>query len=72
MFSVYCGNYLLCKTGHNLVQKFSQERSKEADDESEVRKWLRQQSQYLYAVGFDALARQWDKCNSNSGGYVEN
>jgi hypothetical protein len=36
-----------------------------ADDEeaeTEVRKWLRQRSKYMYAVGFDALAKQWDKC----------
>jgi hypothetical protein len=46
-----------------------------ADDEeaeTEVRKWLRQQSKDFYAAGFDAaLAKQWDKCISIGGGYVE-
>jgi hypothetical protein len=30
------------KADHRLVEKFSQGRSKAADDETEVRKWLRQ------------------------------
>jgi hypothetical protein len=45
-----------------------------ADDEeveTEVRKWLRQQSKYFYAAGFDALVKRWDKCISVGGGYVE-
>jgi hypothetical protein len=37
----------------------------------QVRKWLRQQSKYFYAVGFDALVKRWDKCINFSGGYVE-
>jgi hypothetical protein len=44
-----------------------------ADDEgieTEVRKWLRQQSKHFYAVGFDALVKRWDKCISVGGGYV--
>jgi histone-lysine N-methyltransferase SETMAR len=28
--------------------------------ETEVRKWLRQQSKDFYAAGFDALVKQWD------------
>jgi hypothetical protein len=35
-----------------------------------MRKWLRQQPEYFYAVGFDALVKQRDKCLS-VGGYVE-
>jgi hypothetical protein len=45
-----------------------------ADDEeveTEVRKWLRQQSKYFYAAGFDALVKRWDKCISVAGGYVD-
>jgi hypothetical protein len=45
-----------------------------ADDEeveTEVRKWLRQQSKDFYAAGFDAQIKRWDKCISVSGGYVE-
>jgi hypothetical protein len=45
-----------------------------ADDEeaeTEVRKWLRQQSKDSYAAGFDALVKRWDKCIIVGGGYVE-
>jgi hypothetical protein len=34
-------------------------------------KWLRQQSNYFYAVGFDALVKQRDKCIKVGGGYVK-
>jgi hypothetical protein len=36
-----------------------------ADDEeveTEVQKWLRQQSKDFYAVDFDSLVKRWDKC----------
>jgi hypothetical protein len=36
-----------------------------------VRKLLRQQSKDLYAPGFDALVKRWDKCINVGGGYVE-
>jgi hypothetical protein len=39
--------------------------------ETEVLKWLRQQSKDCYAAGFDALIKQWDKRISIHGGYVE-
>jgi histone-lysine N-methyltransferase SETMAR len=45
-----------------------------ADDEeveTEVRKWLKQQSKDFYAAGFDALIKRWDKCINVGGGYVE-
>jgi hypothetical protein len=45
-----------------------------ADDEeveTEVRKWLRQQSEDFCAAGFEALVKLWDKCISVGGGYVE-
>jgi hypothetical protein len=45
-----------------------------ADDEeveTEMRKWLRQQSKDFYAAGFDALVKRWDKCTNVDGGYVE-
>jgi hypothetical protein len=37
------------------------------------RKWLRQQSKYLYAAGFDALrvVKRWGNCINAGGGYVE-
>jgi hypothetical protein len=34
-------------------------------------KRLRQQSEYLYAAGFDTLIKQWDKCISVGGVYVK-
>jgi hypothetical protein len=45
-----------------------------ADDkevETDVQKWLRQQSKDFYAAGFDAMIKQWDKCLSVGGGYVK-
>jgi hypothetical protein len=56
------------------VKRFSLGGRLIADDEeaeTEVRKWLRQQSKDFYAAGFDALVKQWDKCISVGGGYVE-
>jgi hypothetical protein len=46
---------------HNWIKKLSQE----------VQKWLRQQSKDSYVAGFNALAKQWDKCISVGGGYVK-
>jgi hypothetical protein len=45
-----------------------------ADDEeveTEVGKWLRQQSGDFCAAGFHALVKLWDKCISVGGEYVE-
>jgi hypothetical protein len=53
------------------MEKFSQGPSRVTDDESEVRKWLRQQSKDFYAAGFDALLNGWDKCISVGGECVE-
>jgi hypothetical protein len=39
--------------------------------ETEVRKWLRQQSKDFCPAGFDALVKRWDKCINIGGGYVE-
>jgi histone-lysine N-methyltransferase SETMAR len=41
------------------------------DVEMEVQKWPRQQSEDFYAAAFDAMLKQWDKCISVGGGYVE-
>jgi hypothetical protein len=71
-FPVYGGKCLSRKAVHNWVEKFSEGRSKVADDETEVRKWLRQQSKDSYAAGFDALKKRRDNCISVGGGYVEN
>jgi hypothetical protein len=71
MFPVYGEKCLARKGVHNLVDKFSQGRSKVADDEKEVRKWLWQQSEDFYAADFDTVVKRWDKCISVGGGYVE-
>jgi hypothetical protein len=71
MLPVYGGKCLLSKAVHNSAEKFSQGRSKVADDETEARKWLRQQSKHFYAADFEALVKHWDKCISVGGGYVE-
>jgi glutathionylspermidine synthase len=62
MFSV-CGEK--CSTlevVHNLVEKRGRRFADEEEVEVEVYKWLRQQSKYFYAVGFDALVKRWDRC----------
>jgi hypothetical protein len=45
--------------------------SDDEEDETAVQKWLRQQSEDFYAVAFDGLVKQWDKCINVGGGYVE-
>jgi hypothetical protein len=39
--------------------------------ETEVRMWLRQQSNDFCAAGFDTLMKRWDKCINVGGGYIE-
>jgi histone-lysine N-methyltransferase SETMAR len=39
--------------------------------ETEVQKWLRQQSKDFCSAGFVALVKRWDKCNNVGGGYVK-
>jgi hypothetical protein len=51
MFPIYGGTCLSRKAVHNWFEKFSQGRSKVAEDETEVWKWLRQQSEDLHAAG---------------------
>jgi hypothetical protein len=71
IFSVYGGKCLSRKAVQNWMEKSSQGRSKVSDDEMEVRKWLRQQSKYLYAAACNALVNRWDKCINDGEGYVE-
>jgi hypothetical protein len=45
-----------------------------ADDEeveTELRKWLRQQSKDFYAAGSDAPVKRWDKDMNAGAGYIE-
>jgi hypothetical protein len=71
IFPVYGGKCLSRKALYNWVDKFSQGRTNFADDETEVLKWLRQQTKHFRAVGFDELVKRWDKCISVGGEYVE-
>jgi hypothetical protein len=62
MFPVYAGERL-----HLGGKRFAVDE----DVETEMRKWLRQQSKDFYAADFDALVKRWDKCTNADGGYVE-
>jgi hypothetical protein len=64
MFPVYCGKCLSRKAIHSWSEKRG-ERFADEEVETEVRKWLRQQSNDFYVAGFD-------KCIDVGGGYVEN
>jgi hypothetical protein len=59
------------KAVHNWAEKRGKDFADEEEVETEVRKWLKQQSKDFYAAGFDALVKRWDKCMNVSGGYVE-
>jgi hypothetical protein len=62
------------KAVHNWVKKFSQGHSKVADDAqsgSPVETAAEATVKNFYAVGFDTLVKQWDKCINVGGGYVE-
>jgi hypothetical protein len=75
MQRVFIRKYFLFTVGSVCrVMRFHLGGKRFADDEeveTEVRKWLRQQSIDVYAAGFDALVTRWDKCISVGGGYVE-
>jgi hypothetical protein len=64
-FSIYVGNCLSRKAVHNWAEKRGKCFTDDEEVETEVRKWLRQQSKDFYAAGF------WDKCIDVGGGYVE-
>jgi hypothetical protein len=66
IFPVYGGSVCSIKRFNIGGKYFTDE-----EVETETRKWLRQQSKYFYAAGFDLLVKQWDKCISVGGGYVE-
>jgi hypothetical protein len=74
IFCVHGGKCLSRKAVHNWVEKLLLGGKRFTDDEeveTEVRKWLRCQSKDLYAAGFDALVKRWDKCISVGGVFVE-
>jgi hypothetical protein len=46
------------KAVHSWVETRGKHFADEEEAETEVRKWLRQQSKDFYAAGFDALAKR--------------
>jgi hypothetical protein len=60
MFPVYGGKCLSREAVHNWVEK-SGTRFADEEVETEVRRWLRQQSKDFYDAGFDAFVKLWDK-----------
>jgi hypothetical protein len=71
MFPVYGWKSLSRKAVHNWVEKRGKCFADDEEVETEVRKWLRQQSKELCDAGFDTLVKRWDKCINVGGGYVE-
>jgi hypothetical protein len=74
IFLVYNGKCLSCKAVHSWVEKCHLDGKRFTDDvkfETEMTKWLRQQTKDFYTAGFDAVVKQWDKCINVGGGYVE-
>jgi hypothetical protein len=71
MLPVYGGKCLSCKAVHNWVEKRCKGFADDEEVETDVWKWLRQQSKDFYAGGFEALVKRWDKCINVGGGYVE-
>jgi hypothetical protein len=59
------------KAVHKWVEKGGKGFADDEVVETEVRKWLREQSKDFYAAGFDALGKQWDKCVNVDGGYIK-
>jgi hypothetical protein len=58
MFPVYGGKCLSCKAVHKWVEKLGKRFADDEEVETEVRKWLRQQSKDFDVAGFDALVMQ--------------
>jgi hypothetical protein len=71
IFPVYGGKCLPRKAVHSWVEKRCKHFADDEEFETEVWKWLKQQSEDFYAAGSDALVKRWDKCISVGGGYVE-
>jgi hypothetical protein len=62
---------LLPKAVHQLVEKRGAHYADDEEAETELRKWLRQQSKDFYATGFGALVMRWNKTINVGGGYVD-
>jgi hypothetical protein len=59
------------KAVHGLVKKRGKHFIDAEEAETEVRKWLRQQSKDFNTAGFDAMLKRWNKSINFGGGYVE-
>jgi hypothetical protein len=59
------------KAIHKWVEKFSQGRSKIADDARPGAEVAEIKVKNFCAMGFRALVTPWDKCISVGGGYIE-
>jgi hypothetical protein len=57
MFPAYGGKCLSRKAVHSWVEKRCKYFADDEEFETEVRKWLRQQSKHFYAAGFDVLVK---------------
>jgi hypothetical protein len=55
IFRVYCGKCLSRKAVHLCGKRFAEDE----EVETEVLKWLRQQSKDFYAAGFDPLVKRY-------------
>jgi hypothetical protein len=71
MFPVCGGKCLSCKAVHIWIEKRGKRFADDEEVETEVRKWLRQQSTDFCAAGFDALAKRRNKYISVGGGHVD-
>jgi hypothetical protein len=58
LFTVGCVHHV--KQFITVLRKSRKRLADDGEVETEVRKWLRQQSERFYAAGFDALVKQWD------------
>jgi hypothetical protein len=64
------GSVLSCKAVHDGAEKRGK-RLADEEVETDVLKWLRQQSKNFCAAGFDALVKRWDKYINVGGRYFE-
>jgi hypothetical protein len=68
---IYGGKCLSRKAVRNWVEKFSQGRSRVADEARPGAEVVQTTVKNSYAAGYEALKKRWNKCISFDGGYVE-
>jgi hypothetical protein len=57
MFPIYSGKGLSHKADDNWVEKHDKHFADDVEIETEVRKWLREQSKDFYGASFNALVK---------------